>query len=75
MQAAEKHDYVGVEDYLAAEELSKVRHESLGGLVYARAGKTRALNPIALNLAGLEAQFTLASLQLTLPVAAVYEGL
>ncbi len=51
MQAAEKHDYVSVEDYLAAEELSEVRHEYLGGLVYAMAGETRAHNTIALNLA------------------------
>lgn len=75
MQAAEKHNDVGVEDYLAAEELGKIRREYLGGQVYARAGETRAHNSIALNLAGLEAQFTLASLQLTLPVATVYEGL
>ncbi len=51
MQAAEQHDYVSVEDYLAAEELSEVRHEYLGGLVYAMAGETRAHNTIALNLA------------------------
>lgn len=51
MQAAEKHDYLTVEEYLAAEETSDVRHEYLGGLVYAMAGETRAHNTIALNLA------------------------
>lgn len=75
MQVAEKHGDVSVEDYLAAEELSEIRHEYRGGQVYARAGETRPHNTIALNLAGLEARFTLASLLLSLPVAAVDEGL
>ena len=50
MQAAVKEDYVSVEDYLAAEELSEVRHEYLGGQVYAMAGETRAHNQIVGNL-------------------------
>lgn len=75
MQVAEQHDDVSVEENGAAEELREIRHEYPGGLVYARAGETRAHNTIALKLAGLEAQFTLASLQHTLPVAAVDEGL
>ena len=50
MQAVVKEDYVSVEDYLAAEELSEVRHEYLGGLVYAMAGETRAHNQIVGNL-------------------------
>ena len=51
MQAAVQSDYVRVEDYLAAEEASEIRHEYLGGAVYAMAGETRAHNTIALNLA------------------------
>ncbi len=39
-----------VEDYLAAEEQSDVRHEYLGGLVYAMAGKTHDHNRIVGNL-------------------------
>ncbi|MCI0535989.1 MAG: Uma2 family endonuclease [Verrucomicrobiales bacterium] len=51
MQTATRNDYVTVEDYLAAEEKSDIRHEYLGGLVYAMAGETRDHNTIALNLA------------------------
>ena len=51
MQPAVRSDYVAVEEYLAAEEKSEVRHEYLGGLVYAMAGETRAHNTIALNIA------------------------
>ncbi len=51
MQAVVQSDYVTVEDYLAAEETSDIRHEYLGGLVYAMAGETRAHNTIVLNLA------------------------
>lgn len=50
MQAALRHDHVSVEEYLAAEELSDVRHEYLGGMVYARGGETRAHNQIVGNL-------------------------
>lgn len=50
MQTAVQNDYVTVEDYLAAEEVSDVRHEYLGGLVYAMAGETRDHNQIAQNL-------------------------
>lgn len=46
MQTAEKNEFVSVADYLAAEEKSEVRHEYLGGLVYAMAGETRAHNRI-----------------------------
>jgi Uma2 family endonuclease len=41
---------VSVQDYLAAEDASEVRHEYLGGLVYAMAGETRAHNQIVGNL-------------------------
>jgi Uma2 family endonuclease len=51
MQTAAKSDRTSVEDYLTAEESSEVRHEYLGGLVYAMAGETRAHGIIVLNLA------------------------
>lgn len=51
MEPARRTDSVTVADYLAAEETSDVRHEYLGGLVYAMAGETRVHNTIALNLA------------------------
>ena len=51
MQTAERIDYITVEDYLAAEEQSDVRHEYLGGLIYAMAGETRAHNQISQNIA------------------------
>ena len=51
MEAALQTGFVPVEDYLAGEETSDVRHEYLGGLVYAMAGETRVHNTIALNLA------------------------
>jgi Uma2 family endonuclease len=50
MQPAAQADFVTVDDYLAAEEQSEVRHEYLGGLVYAMAGETRAHNQIVQNL-------------------------
>ncbi|MBE0540771.1 MAG: Uma2 family endonuclease [Verrucomicrobia bacterium] len=50
MQAAEKADFVSATDYLAAEESSQIRHEYLGGLVYAMAGETLAHNLISQNL-------------------------
>jgi Uma2 family endonuclease len=51
METAERMDFVTVEDYLAAEERSDVRHEYLGGLVYAMAGETRDHNQILQNIA------------------------
>src|SRR5580704_10861451 len=50
VQTAAKNDFISVEDYLAAEEASDVRHEYLGGLVYAMAGETVAHNLICQNL-------------------------
>ncbi|MCB1228985.1 MAG: Uma2 family endonuclease [Verrucomicrobiae bacterium] len=47
---AEKYDLVSVEDYLAAEETSEVKHEYLAGLVYAMSGASRAHNVIAGNI-------------------------
>jgi Uma2 family endonuclease len=45
-----QYDLVPVEDYLAAERESEVRHEYLAGLVYAMAGGSRNHNAIAGNI-------------------------
>lgn len=50
VQTAISNDCVTVEEYLADEEKSDIRHEYLGGLVYAMAGETRDHNQIAQNL-------------------------
>jgi Uma2 family endonuclease len=50
VQAAVKSDFVSVADYLAAEEASQLRHEYLGGLIYAMAGETLTHNLISQNL-------------------------
>jgi Uma2 family endonuclease len=50
VQTAAKSENVSVADYLAAEKTSEVRHEYLGGLVYAMAGETVAHNQIVGNL-------------------------
>jgi Uma2 family endonuclease len=50
MQIAAQNEFVRVEDYLVAEETSEVRHEYLGGLVYAMAGETTTHNQIVGNL-------------------------
>jgi len=50
VQTATRSDHVTVEEYLAAEERSDIRHEYLGGLVYAMAGETCDHNQIAQNL-------------------------
>ena len=42
MTAAKKLNLVSVEDYLAGELVSPVKHEYLGGVVYAMAGGTPA---------------------------------
>ena len=112
MQTATRPEFVSVEDYLAAEMASDVRHEYLGGNLYAMAGETREHNEIAQNFAfsvrphirkggcklylsdirlnfelrgeeyffypdlvvGEQSKATLASPKLSLPLAAVYEG-
>ena len=51
MQAAAQTLAITVGEYLEGEQLSEVRHEYIGGLVYAMAGSTREHNTIALNLA------------------------
>src|SRR5205085_1055503 len=51
MSAAKKLKLVSVEDYLAGELVSPVKHEYLGGVVYAMAGATNLHNAIAMNTA------------------------
>jgi len=44
--------YISIEDYLAGEEQSDVRHEYLGGVVHAMAGASNRHNTLASNLLG-----------------------
>src|ERR1051326_2402053 len=50
MQTALNRDYISVEDYLAGEEMSQLKHEYSAGVVYAMAGATREHNRIAGNV-------------------------
>lgn len=52
MSAAEKLKLVSVEDYLAGELESPIKHEYLGGVVYAMAGARNLHNVIARNILG-----------------------
>ena len=52
MTAAKKLNLVSVEDYLAGELISPIKHEYLGGVVYAMAGGRNAHNLIASNFLG-----------------------
>jgi Uma2 family endonuclease len=49
MTAAEKLQLVSIEDYLAGELCSSLKHEYLGGFVYAMAGARNIHNSIAIN--------------------------
>ncbi|MBL8794191.1 MAG: Uma2 family endonuclease [Planctomycetia bacterium] len=49
MTAAKKLHLIAVEDYLAGELVSPIKHEYLGGVVYAMAGARIAHNLIATN--------------------------
>ncbi len=49
MTALEQPVLITIEDYLAGEETSDVKHEYLGGTVHAMAGATNQHNVIALN--------------------------
>ena len=53
MTAAEKLELVSVDDYLAGELNSTIKHEYLGGMVYAMAGARNAHNVIATNVVGV----------------------
>src|SRR5437660_12935260 len=52
MSAAKKWNLVPVADYLAGELVSPVKHEYLGGVVYAMAGARHVHNLIASNVLG-----------------------
>jgi Uma2 family endonuclease len=52
MTAVRKLDPISVQDYLAGELASPVKHEYLGGAVYAMAGARNEHNVIATNLVG-----------------------
>lgn len=49
MSAAPKRNLISVEDYLAGELTSPIKHEYLGGVVYARAGARNSHNVIKDN--------------------------
>lgn len=49
MTAAEKLNLISIDDYLAGELVSPVKHEYLGGVVYAMAGARNRHNRIASN--------------------------
>ena len=50
MQTALNRDFVSVDDYLAGEETSEIKHDYIGGSVYAMAGAIKEHNLIALNI-------------------------
>ena len=50
MPTAERRDYLTIEEYLAGEEASEVRHEYIGGIAYAMAGTTENHNIISGNI-------------------------
>src|SRR5438034_6585700 len=52
MSAAKKWNVVSVEDYLAGEAISPVKHEYMGGVVFAMAGGRNAHNIIKGNVFG-----------------------
>lgn len=52
MTAARKLNYISVEDYLAGELVSPIKHEYIGGVVYAMAGVRNVHNLIATNTLG-----------------------
>src|SRR5881394_2037875 len=52
MTAAKNLDLISVEEYLAGELVSPIKHEYLGGVVYAMAGARNAHNLIAANTLG-----------------------
>jgi Uma2 family endonuclease len=52
MSTAKKLTFVPVDDYLAGELISPVKHEYVGGVVYAMAGARNSHNLIASNILG-----------------------
>ena len=62
MQVLKSSEPISIADYLAGEQLSEVRHEFIGGAIYAMAGASEEL------------PLRLASLEFSLPLSTVYEG-
>jgi Uma2 family endonuclease len=52
-QRASPHPYLNVDEYLAFEETASVRHEYVGGALYALAGASDRHNEIVTNLVAL----------------------
>ena len=52
MTAALKWNLISVEDYLAGELVSPIKHEYIGGVVYAMAGARNRHNDISVNILG-----------------------
>jgi Uma2 family endonuclease len=77
METVENRAHLSVEDYLEGERRSEIRHEYLGGAVYAMAGTSREHNLISLNIAsalrshlrGRPCQVFVADLKVRLQVA------
>jgi hypothetical protein len=78
MTAVKKLDLNSVEDYLAGELVSPIKHEYLGGYVYAKAGARNSHNRIATNTVGLyeglDAVIPLPEIDTELPLAEIYES-
>ncbi|NJK76833.1 MAG: Uma2 family endonuclease [Oscillatoriales cyanobacterium RU_3_3] len=53
MIVSKSYTYVSVEDYLAGEKISPIKHEYRHGEIYAMAGASQAHGTITLNLAAL----------------------
>jgi Uma2 family endonuclease len=53
MSTTRKHEPISIEDYLAGELVSRVKHEFVAGVVYAMAGARNLHNVIAMNAAGI----------------------
>jgi len=51
MTAAKKLNLVSVDDYLSGELISPIKHEYLGGVIYAMAGARNAPNLIEIGSA------------------------
>ena len=51
MGIPETANFISVDEYIEGEQLSEIRHEYIGGRVYAMAGGSEAHNTISLNLA------------------------
>ncbi len=67
MTALERTRFITIEDYLAGEEISDIKHEYIGGTVHAMAGASNRHNTIAGNrfasLHGLTSRKILPALQ------------